>query len=102
MAKFCQQVTPWLWDTLLVVLAGPTYAVLGAGRLTRRIRFARTAARRALACRTCGRQMLLVGFWKCACGFTYRGHLLRLCPICRTLPQVIRCEHCGATEKVSV
>ena len=100
MAKLCQQVTPWVWDCLLLLLAAPVYAVVWSVRLARRMRFARLAVERTFACRTCGRHMLLVGLWRCGCGFTYLGHLLRSCPVCGTLPQVIRCEHCGATEAV--
>jgi hypothetical protein len=90
----------WYWDAALLILAAPTYLVVGAARLTRSLRFVRTAGRRYIPCRTCGGAVLLVGFWRCSCGFTYRGHLLRFCPVCQTLPQIIRCEHCGATEPV--
>jgi hypothetical protein len=89
-----------LGNVALAVLASPTYAVVGARRLLRSVRFVRMTGRRTIVCPTCGETVLLVGFWRCGCGFTYRGHLLRLCPVCRTLPDVIRCEHCGATERV--
>jgi hypothetical protein len=35
-----------------------------------------------------------------ACGFTYRGHLLRVCPICFSLPAMVRCYDCGLTTKL--
>lgn len=89
----------WLGDALLLLLALPTYALVALVRLGRSVRFVRMAGRRSAVCRTCGRRVWLVGFWRCVCGFTYRGHVLRFCPVCRTLPQVIRCEHCGATER---
>lgn len=90
----------WFWDILLLLLASPVYALIAIARLVRGVKFVRMTGRRSIPCRTCGQAILLVGFWKCGCGFTYQGHLLRLCPVCRALPQVIRCEHCGATERV--
>ena len=84
----------------LLTVAAPFYLIFGAARLVSRLKFARLARQRAIACRTCGGEILLVGFWRCRCGYTYRGHLLRICPVCRTLPAMIRCDHCQATESV--
>jgi hypothetical protein len=43
----------------------------------------------------------LVGMWRCSCGnHVYRGHLLRLCPVCGTVPVVVRCYRCGVTTKL--
>ena len=89
-----------LWNAALFVLAVPVYLVAGSFGLVRRLKFIRVMRSRTLSCPTCGGNMLLLGFWKCSCGFTYRGHVLRLCPVCGTLPQVVRCEHCGATERI--
>jgi hypothetical protein len=90
----------WYWDAILAIIASPMYVLVGIVRVMRSVTFMRLAGERSVPCRTCGRTILLVGFWKCGCGFTYRGHLLRFCPVCRTSPSVIRCEHCGATERV--
>ena len=90
----------WLWDSVLWIAASPVYALFALPRMARRVRLARITVQQSMPCRTCGREVSLIGFWRCGCGFTYRGHLLRLCPVCGTLPELIRCEHCGATEKV--
>lgn len=91
---------PWHWDLSLFILASPLLAVRAAFRAVRRIRFLRQALEPWIACRTCGEQIFLVGFWKCGCGFTYEGHVLRYCPVCGSFPAMIRCYQCGATEKV--
>lgn len=90
----------WSVGIALFLLACPVYALVWLVRLARGLAFVRLAGRRGLTCRTCGETILLVGFWRCACGFTYRGQLLQLCPVCGTLPELIHCEHCGATERV--
>ncbi len=92
--------TSQTWDIALLILASPVYLLIGAMRLARAVRFVRISSQESIACPTCGETILLVGFWRCNCGFTYRGHLVRLCPVCRTLPDVIRCEHCEATERI--
>ncbi len=48
----------------------------------------------------CGEMLSLIGFWKCSCGFTYQGHLLRRCPVCFSVPCVVRCYRCGVTTKL--
>jgi hypothetical protein len=53
----------------------------------------------AIVCE-CGAAVSLVNVWKCSCGFTYRGHLLRVCPVCKTIPRVVRCYACGVTTKL--
>ena len=85
----------WWWDAALLLVASPVYAVVAGARLLRQAKLVRIMVQRAMRCRTCDDEVSLIGFWRCGCGFTYRGHLLQLCPICGTLPQLIRCEHCG-------
>ena len=89
---------PWI-DGALFVLASPILAVKAVRRALERYRFFRLAMRPAIVCE-CGSQVPLVGFWRCSCGFTYRGHLLRICPVCGSLPCVVRCYRCGVTTKL--
>lgn len=90
-----------LWMRLaLHVLASPVYAVRFAGLAATRYRFLRIATAAGMQCE-CGAWLSLVGLWKCSCGFTYRGHLLRRCPVCDSVPCVIRCFRCGVTTKLS-
>lgn len=86
-------------DGALFVLASPILAVKATRRALQRYRFFRLAIAAAIVCE-CGAEVSLVGFWKCSCGFTYRGHLLRLCPVCGTIPCVMRCYRCGVTTKL--
>ena len=87
-------------DVMLFMLASPILAVRVIVRITRRLRLAYLAAQQAIPCRTCGAPVSLVNFWRCRCGFTYQGHLLRFCPVCRSFPRMIRCYECGATMAV--
>ena len=89
---------PWL-DLTLFVLASPVLAVKAVRRALQRYRFFRLAMEASIVCE-CGSTVSLVGLWKCSCGFTYRGHLLRLCPVCQTIPCVVRCYRCGVTTKL--
>ena len=89
---------PWI-DGALLVLASPILAVKAVRRALERYRFFRLAMKRAIVCE-CGSEVSLVGFWKCSCGFCYRGHLLRVCPVCGSLPCVVRCYRCGVTTKL--
>ena len=89
---------PWT-DVALFVLASPVLAVKAVRRALQRYRFFRLAMEPAIVCE-CGATVSLVGFWQCSCGFTYRGHLLRLCPVCGTIPCVVRCYRCGVTTKL--
>jgi hypothetical protein len=84
--------------TLLAWLAAtPVFCVRGLVRLLRRRRFWSMAYRAQILCRTCGTEISLVGMWECRCGFTYRGHVLRECPVCHSLPRMVRCFSCGTT-----
>src|SRR5258708_4116587 len=87
------------FDAVLFVLASPVLLALAVRRAVRRYRFFRLAMEPAFDCE-CGSPVSLVGLWKCSCGFTYRGHLLRLCPVCESIPCVARCYRCGVTTKL--
>ena len=89
---------PWV-DGVLFVLASPVLLVQALRRALERYRFFQLAMRPAIACE-CGSGLSLVGFWKCSCGFSYRGHLLRVCSVCGTIPCVVRCYRCGVTTKL--
>lgn len=86
---------------LLFVLASPVLLVLAIRRVIEHYRFFRLAMEPAIICE-CGSDVSLVGLWRCSCRFTYTGHLLRLCPVCRTVPSVVRCYRCGVTTKLPV
>ncbi len=86
-------------DAVLWILASPILAVQFAVRAIRRLRFLKIATTPSIFCE-CGDVLSLVGIWKCSCGFTYRGHLLTFCPVCLSLPCVIRCYGCGLTSKL--
>ncbi len=87
------------FDVALFVLASPVLFVLAARRGIHRYRFFRLAMESAIVCE-CGSTVSLVGLWRCGCGFTYRGHLLRLCPVCVSIPCIVRCHRCGVTTKL--
>jgi hypothetical protein len=93
-------VKSWEWDMVLFVFASPILAVRAAVRFIRQVALLHRAAQPAINCGTCGSRISLVGFWRCSCGYTYQGHVLRYCPICGSFPRMVRCYECGATEKV--
>jgi hypothetical protein len=86
-------------DVVLFVLASPILMTQAARRGWERYRFFRLAMDASMPCE-CGSSISLVGLWKCSCGFTYRGHLLRMCPVCGSIPCVVRCYRCGVTTKL--
>lgn len=86
-------------DVLLFVLASPVLVLKAMRRAAERYRFFRLAMVPAIICE-CGAEVSLVGLWRCSCGFTYRGHLMRVCPVCGTIPCVVRCYRCGVTTKL--
>ncbi len=88
-----------LWDVALFLLASPILAVIALHRALRRLRFFLVATRTEIRCE-CGAVVVLIGLWKCGCGFTYRGHLLTQCPVCSSVPCVARCYRCGVTSKL--
>jgi hypothetical protein len=87
-----------LLTVLIWLLASPVFCLLGLRCLFKRHRFWSVAYRSRIPCRTCGAMTSLVGIWECRCGFTYRGHVLRECPVCQSLPRMVRCFACGTTE----
>lgn len=89
----------WL-DMVLFVLASPLLFVKAARHSLERYRFFRLAMAPAITCQ-CGATVSLVGLWQCSCHhYVYRGHLLRRCPVCRTIPCVVRCCRCGVATKL--
>ncbi len=89
-----------LIDAVLWLLASPIYAVKLYFGLVRRWRFWKISYRPSIVCRSCGANVSLVGLWRCGCGYTYRGHVLRFCPVCGSLPRMVRCFQCGVTRKL--
>jgi hypothetical protein len=87
-------------DFLWWLLATPIMVLRWTIRTVRRLKFWRTAYAPEILCGNCGAAISLVGIWKCGCQFTYRGHLLRECPICGSMPRMVRCFNCGVTERL--
>ena len=81
------------------VLTLPFRLIRGIFRLRNHIEFLRVAAATRIFCE-CGSPISLVGIWRCSCSFTYRGHLLRMCPLCLKIPKICRCYACGLTTKL--
>jgi len=88
-----------LLDVLLFLMASPILLLQALRRGGKKVRFFALACRASLFCE-CGEEMSLVGLWKCSCGFTYRGHLVSVCPVCEALPKVVRCYECGVTTRL--
>jgi hypothetical protein len=87
-------------DTLTIIayiLAMPFLLVWGIERAVRYCCLLVCSVSSAVICRGCGQEVALLGIWQCQCGFTYRGHLLRPCPVCNCVPKAARCLHCRAT-----
>ncbi len=90
-----------LWiDLVLWLIASPILFVRALYRLWGRWKFWRMAYTLRIVCRNCRGTIWLVGQWRCACGFEYRGHLLRACSVCGALPRMVRCYACGVTTKL--
>ncbi|HXG65143.1 MAG TPA: hypothetical protein VNO70_08540 [Blastocatellia bacterium] len=85
---------------LAYILALPFLAVWAAVRLIKYLRLLKQSVSPALRCGNCRRPVALVGMWACQCGYTYMGHLMRPCPICRRVPKVARCYHCNVTTRL--
>lgn len=88
----------WI-DWALFVVASPILLFQASRRGLERYRFFCLATQAEILCE-CGAPISLVGLWRCSCKFTYRGHLLRECPVCGTIPCVVRCYRCGVTTKL--
>jgi len=87
-------------DVVLWILASPVLLVKWLFRVQRQWQFWVMAYTPRIACRSCQGIISLLGVWRCSCGHTYRGHLLRACPICGSLPRMVRCYDCGVTTKL--
>ena len=87
-------------DLILGALASPVYCAKGVVRLMKKWDFLKMSYVPEIHCHNCGQRIMLVGIWRCSCKFTYRGHLLRACPVCHSLPVMVRCFACGITEKL--
>lgn len=88
------------FDLLLWLCASPLLLVEHSIRVFQRARYWKLAYTAAVSCKNCSADISLVGIWQCGCHYTYRGHILRVCPICYTLPRVVRCYECGLTAKL--
>jgi len=88
-----------LIDSVLFIFASPILLFQFARRARERYRFFRLAMEPQMLCE-CSTPISLVGLWRCSCSFTYKGHLLRACPVCQTIPCVVRCYRCGVTTKL--
>ena len=89
-----------LFDLALVILASPIFVLRGVLVIVHRYRFWRVSYQATFHCRNCDETVSLVGMWRCLCGYTYAGHLLRECPVCLTLPRMVRCFTCGITRRL--
>jgi hypothetical protein len=91
----------WLFIAMAYILALPLLAIWAMVRAFKYFRTLRRAIATSIVCIGCKRPVLLVGMWRCECGFTYQGHLMRPCPICHRVPKVARCFHCGITTQLT-
>ena len=87
------------WLFIHWVLTLPFRILNGSLRLREHIAFLRLATNTQIFC-ICGTPISLVGLWRCSCTYTYRGHLLQICPLCRRVPKIVRCYTCGLTTKL--
>lgn len=85
---------------VIFILALPTYVVVYAVKLVLIVWRARYALSTWVWCFHCDHEISLVGGWRCHCGYTYTGSVLRLCPVCHTRPVFVRCPGCGVTRKI--
>lgn len=88
------------FEVILFALASPWLILEMLFRAAWRLRFLCVAYATSFRCRVCGSTVSLVGAWRCSCGYTYRGHLLRTCPVCRSVPRMARCFRCGSTARL--
>ncbi len=88
-----------LMELALFLLASPVMLCLAVRRGLKQLRFFAVASRSQIFCE-CGAVVALVGLWKCSCAFTYRGHLVTVCPVCGSVPKVVRCYQCGVTRRL--
>jgi hypothetical protein len=85
-------------DILAWIAAAPVFVLRAVFRSRHHGRFWTVAYAATLGCQACGAEISLLGMWECRCGYTYQGNVLRVCPVCHSLPRMIRCFSCGNTE----
>ncbi|MCB9503132.1 MAG: hypothetical protein H6696_14470 [Deferribacteres bacterium] len=86
--------------TVGLLLLLPFFLFWDIKRFRYYMRKLRYAIKTGITCGNCGSQIPLVGMWSCSCGYQYTGNLFKVCPICGSLPDVVRCPHCGVTTIV--
>jgi hypothetical protein len=86
-------------EFIVFCFSAPFRLIRALRRAGEHLQFLRVATLAEIPCE-CGRPISLVGLWRCSCSFTYRGHLLTICPLCLRLPKVVRCYVCGITTKL--
>lgn len=84
----------------VIAIVALIFALVGLIRLVRLLWSCRYAWATAITCRHCRQSIPLVRGWRCGCGFTFVGSVLRLCPVCGTRPVMVRCQTCGMTRKI--
>ena len=87
---------PYVLSGFLWLFASPILILRALVRAYRKSRVYEYMNAESIPC-ACGADVPLIGLWRCGCGFTYRGQLLRPCPICQTIPRVVRCHSCRVT-----
>ena len=85
-------------DFILFLLASPILLVQWSVRMVKLAKFWKMAYTPYVPCHNCGARISLVGLFRCSCGYTYRGHVLRPCPVCHSLPRLLRCVYCTVTR----
>ena len=91
--RFTFEIVRWL-------VVGPVLVVRFILHVFGLFDFYAVSYRHEIFCRNCGSAISLVGIWRCKCGYTYKGHLLRPCPVCEAVPRMARCFRCGTTEEL--
>jgi hypothetical protein len=91
-------VTSPIFEILRWLIASPILLFRAILRGFRWLDFWVMSYRHEIPCRNCGAAISLVGIWRCRCAWTYKGHLLRPCPVCGALARMARCLQCGVTE----
>jgi hypothetical protein len=86
--------------TCAYILALPFLIIWGLVRLDRYVRVLVLSVSPSIRCISCHSEVVLLGIWRCQCGFTYQGHLMRPCPVCNRVPRVVRCLRCSVTTKL--
>jgi hypothetical protein len=94
-----------MWRSLFIacayMLALPFLIIWGMIRIARYVRLLTLSVSPSIACIGCRSEVALLGIWRCRCGFTYKGHLMRPCPVCARVPRVVRCLNCSVTTQLN-